>query len=638
MNEKRVDSVKLCSDIFKITTQLYQRYSFLEITKEEFQTLMKETVKNYMYSKQARRSKNPALFFERCLEHELYLKIGNLIQTKKEAVFIMEQFLNTEWMKNKVNRIMRLNAFGQFIENIHYEFDEPFCIYFLEQSETINDVLKFVLKRLKQDGTIPGLWENPNILLLVQTYSKLHHIPFKMQVKKQNPTFTESNLETTNITTMYLNELRRTPLLTKSEERELGFQILKGDQLAVKELIERNLRLVVSIATKFSKSNLSFLDLIQEGNLALVKAAERFDVTIDGAFSTYATSYITRYILRIVSKNKVDFYTPRYIIEQLVKYQQVDDKWKKNSNIPPTSEYLTEQLKLPEKQIKILVELLSRSVVSLNQTVSGDRSEELGNVISDPGEPLEEIVCQSCLQDDINRLCVNCLSSQEKNVVRLFGFNDVAIGKKLGLTRMRVGQLKTSAITKLRLSSLTDKLIDYVDDPDYGLQTLQTFRENQIKQPIIMSEVKVWLKKFGNLMALSQMNHTEELASTIEILLLNFQILMQDCGLSSSQIHKIQLHYFAAEKPMPYEQMANLCGCKKPTIGSSMYKISLSLSQPANYQKIRQYIRDYNEEIMKLQDYTNCMNRKKGNSNSQYADPFSHTDDVLETEKVFFKK
>ncbi|MCK5780766.1 MAG: sigma-70 family RNA polymerase sigma factor [Psychrilyobacter sp.] len=253
----------------------------------------------------------------------------------------------------------------------------------------------------------------------------------------------------------YLKEISHYPLLTRDEEVDVSKHILEGDTDAHETLITSNLRLVVSIAKNYTKLGVPIQDLIQEGNIGLMKAVEKFDYTMGRKFSTYATFWIKQSILRYISSNKGVIRYPVYIYDNLSKIKKFKAKYKSEYNSDPTIEVISENTELKVRDIKRYLRLDSVTFNSLEDSFG--EGGNLHGIIADENEFIEEkLIIKSDKQKLIDTL--NILGTKEKEIIIYrYGLldNEVltldALGKKLNLTRERIRQLQIRALNRLRI-------------------------------------------------------------------------------------------------------------------------------------------------------------------------------------------
>lgn len=268
---------------------------------------------------------------------------------------------------------------------------------------------------------------------------------------------------------MYLKEISKIPLLSAEEEIELAKRIEAGDEKAKLKLVESNLRLVVSIAKKYIGHGILFLDLIQEGNIGLIKAAEKFNHSKGYRFSTYATWWIRQAITRGIAEQSRTIRVPVYMIENINKLHQVEKRFNQNFGRNPTEEEIAEEMNLSVSRIKEIIDS-AKNTISLETPIGGEGEQEdtIGEFISDDNESLENEVCNSFLRNMILQLISN-LTEKEQTVIKLrFGLTGrkpmtlEQIGKELGLTRERIRQIESKSLKTLRKIKDCENLRDFL--------------------------------------------------------------------------------------------------------------------------------------------------------------------------------
>lgn len=265
---------------------------------------------------------------------------------------------------------------------------------------------------------------------------------------------------------LYLQQLTKLSLATHAQEKEFARRILEGDQEAREALIVANLRLVVSIAKKYTNRGLLFLDLIQEGNLGLLRSIEKFDYTMGYKFSTYSTWWIRQAITRALAEQSRVIRIPVHIMEIVNKVRKHIRMFVQEHGREPTQEELSAKVDIPIDRIEEVVRL-TQEPVSLEISVGNKEDTSLENYISnDDAVSPEEAVIDSLLRDQIGRV-LELLTEREQMVVKLrFGLDDgiprslEEIGRILGVTRERIRQVEEKALKKLRTNS-SPRLQDY---------------------------------------------------------------------------------------------------------------------------------------------------------------------------------
>ena len=269
---------------------------------------------------------------------------------------------------------------------------------------------------------------------------------------------------------MYLKEIGQIKLLTTDEETELADRVAEGDETAKAILAEANLRLVVSIAKRYVGRGMLFLDLIQEGNIGLMKAVEKFDVTKGYKFSTYATWWIRQAITRAIADQARTIRVPVHMVETINKLARIERQLTLELNREPTEEELSEKMGTTVEKIRDIYKI-SQEPVSLETPIGEEEDSHLGDFIPDETNMSpEDFAVNELLKDEISEVLLT-LTEREEKVIRLrFGLEDgrprtlEEVGQLFGVTRERIRQIEAKALRKLRHPSRSRKLKDYLDN------------------------------------------------------------------------------------------------------------------------------------------------------------------------------
>lgn len=268
---------------------------------------------------------------------------------------------------------------------------------------------------------------------------------------------------------MYLKEIGKVSLLTADEERELAIRMEQGDEEAKKKLCESNLRLVVSIAKRYLNRGLSFLDLIQEGNLGLIKAVDKFDYTKGYKFSTYATWWIRQAITRSIADQARTIRIPVHMVETINKLIRISRQLLQEYGREPTSEEIAKEMGITVEKVRE-IKKISQDPVSLETPIGEEEDSHLGDFIPDDDVPAPvDAAAYSMLKEQLMEV-LDTLSNREKKVLMLrFGLEDgrprtlEEVGKEFNVTRERIRQIEAKALRKLRHPSRSKKLKDYLE-------------------------------------------------------------------------------------------------------------------------------------------------------------------------------
>lgn len=268
---------------------------------------------------------------------------------------------------------------------------------------------------------------------------------------------------------MYLKEIGKVPLLTAEEEIELAKKMEQGDEDAKKRLAEANLRLVVSIAKRYVGRGMLFLDLIQEGNLGLIKAVEKFDYRKGYKFSTYATWWIRQAITRAIADQARTIRIPVHMVETINKLIRVSRQLLQELGREPTPEEIADEMDMSVERVREILKI-SQEPVSLETPIGEEEDSHLGDFIQDDNVPVPADAAAFTLLKEQLVEVLGTLTEREQKVLRLrFGLDDgrartlEEVGKEFNVTRERIRQIEAKALRKLRHPSRSRKLKDYLD-------------------------------------------------------------------------------------------------------------------------------------------------------------------------------
>ena len=286
----------------------------------------------------------------------------------------------------------------------------------------------------------------------------------------EDETALSSNVKINDSVRMYLKEIGRVPLLSADEEVNLALRIQQGDQEAKQELAEANLRLVVSIAKRYVGRGMQFLDLIQEGNMGLMKAVEKFDHTKGFKFSTYATWWIRQAITRAIADQARTIRIPVHMVETINKLVRLQRQLLQDLGREPTPEEIGAEMDLPTEKVREILKI-AQEPVSLETPIGEEDDSHLGDFIEDDNatSPAEH-TAYALLKEQLDEV-LEQLTDREENVLRLrFGLDKNGeirtleqVGQVFGVTRERIRQIEAKALRKLRHPSRSKQLKDFLD-------------------------------------------------------------------------------------------------------------------------------------------------------------------------------
>lgn len=302
----------------------------------------------------------------------------------------------------------------------------------------------------------------------------LKNLEDEINILPEDPDDIEALLQAEGITIddpvkIYLHEIGRVPLLTSEEESVLAERIAQGDEEAKQKLNESNLRLVVSIAKRYVGRGLLFLDLIQEGNLGLIKAVEKFDSTKGYKFSTYATWWIRQAITRAIADQARTIRIPVHMVETINRLSKTERAMVQELGRQPQADELAQELNMPVERVREIMKV-AMDPVSLEAPVGEEEDSHLGDFLADDDIPApSDVASQMLLKEELNEV-LSTLSDREAKVLRLrFGLDDgrtrtlEEVGREFRVTRERIRQIEAKALRKLRHPSRSKRLKDFLD-------------------------------------------------------------------------------------------------------------------------------------------------------------------------------
>ena len=330
----------------------------------------------------------------------------------------------------------------------------------------MSDILdEFEMKPEQMEKLYEAL-EEMNVDVIDEDAAKLEN---EETAKEELESAVPSNVSIDDPVRMYLKEIGKVPLLTAEEERELAIRMGEGDEVAKQKLAEANLRLVVSIAKRYVGRGMLFLDLIQEGNLGLIKAVEKFDYTKGYKFSTYATWWIRQAITRAIADQARTIRIPVHMVETINKLVRVSRQLLQEYGRDPLPEELAKEMNIPEEKVREILKI-AQEPVSLETPIGEEEDSHLGDFLPDEDAPAPaEAAAFTLLKEQLMDV-LDTLTPREMKVLKLrFGLEDgrartlEEVGKEFQVTRERIRQIEAKALRKLRHPSRSKKLRDYLE-------------------------------------------------------------------------------------------------------------------------------------------------------------------------------
>ena len=332
----------------------------------------------------------------------------------------------------------------------------------------INDALEDVDFDVEQVEKLYETLEGASIEI-VENYAPAIATEFPPVDEEMESALSAEGINIDDPVKVYLKEIGRVPLLTSEEEVDLAVRMSQGDPQARKRLSEANLRLVVSIAKRYVGRGMQFLDLIQEGNLGLIKAVEKFDHTKGFKFSTYATWWIRQAITRAIADQARTIRIPVHMVETINKVKKVSSQLLHKNGHEPTAEEIADEIDMSVDKVREIMRV-AQEPVSLETPIGEEEDSHLGDFIPDDEAPAPaDAASYTLLREQLGEV-LHTLTPREEKVLRLrFGLEDgrsrtlEEVGKEFNVTRERIRQIEAKALRKLRHPSRSKKLRDFLD-------------------------------------------------------------------------------------------------------------------------------------------------------------------------------
>ena len=365
-----------------------------------------------------------------------------------------EERLNELIEKGKLTHSLSAKDVGDVLEELQLENDEMDKFYEKLESNNIELAGENILVPL--DDLAPDAGELENI----------------EEITEEDIASTEAMVDTFSTddpVRMYLKEIGKIPLLTPEEETHLAMQMAEGNEDAKRRMAEANLRLVVSIAKRYVGRGLLFLDLIQEGNLGLIKAVEKFDYTKGYKFSTYATWWIRQAITRAIADQARTIRIPVHMVETIHKVSRVSRQLLQERGHEASADEIAEVIGMSPEKVREIMKI-AQDPVSLETPIGEEEDSHLGDFIPDDDSPAPaDAASYALLREQLSEV-LHTLTPREEHVLKLrFGLDDgrtrtlEEVGKEFNITRERIRQIEAKALRKLRHPSRSKRLKDYLD-------------------------------------------------------------------------------------------------------------------------------------------------------------------------------
>ncbi len=460
---------------------LMNNYAYLEISKDQFKAIVLNIIE-----KTKDEYDDSSIYYDFISDKIRFMflgKVKELINNPETQIDLINGFINTSFNDelNYESSIKYCENLSSFFELNNY-VPEVDVIQQLLDNGIFLKMIQFIVDKnykLIVSGKYFDYFNDYLIKMSIEAYCMINEIEITSTEEDDYALEKNSDID---IARLYLSELKKYKVLTRGEERDLFLRLKNGDTSVKKIIIERNLRLVVRIAKKYCKYGIEFLDLIQEGNIGLINAIDKFDINRNFKFSTYASLWITSSIYRSIPNKEKLIRLPMNAYEKNLKLKKAKEELEERLQRKPSLLEIANYMGVNVSEVK-KAEEIHTEVVSLNILIGPDQETELGELISNNDDLPDEIVSSRIEREDIINMLVECkLDSREIDVLLLrYGFDNEThtyddIAKRFSISRERVRQIELTALMKIRKSKTIKNFIDYAQNEGQSIENIQTYK------------------------------------------------------------------------------------------------------------------------------------------------------------------
>ena len=500
---RTMSSEQILKSLLFIIDAIYNKFTFANLSKQDYYNMVIKEIENTKSSFNS--DKNYVDYLKKIIESKMIEMIKTKLLDHNESIRILNNYIQITVKKtDDYNVIMKqIRAFNSFLEKYNYVPTPEVLIELINKNENLNDLIKIIFLKNKDmivSGDIEKLTDNNTLILLLEAYCLINNIEIKQS--EENNIYYDDDLKLTDSVKIYLREIGEYPLLSIEQQRDLALKILDGDNKARELFINSNLRLVVNVARRYIGNGLTFLDLIQEGNLGLITAVDKYDVKKGFNFSTYAIWWIRQAITKAIEYKGRTIRIAAHVYEKVQLYKKVFRNLELKLNREPTINEIADEMELSVSEVSDLQQL-QIDVVSINAIIEDEKRTELEDFIVSTDESPEDIATKENMKQDINNLLISCnLKPRERDILILrYGLDGkepmtlVEIGKIYNLTRERVRQIESNALKKIRKSNFVKRLVDYTESPTKSLLNIEMYRQIYKEDG---NSNRAFLRRFGD--------------------------------------------------------------------------------------------------------------------------------------------
>ena len=463
---QQLDSKQIYDLLLPIFNEIYSSFKFVNISAEDYYILVLNEITNS--KKTYKDNKNYVNFIKKRIIFLLSKKVKEMLFNPETSFTLLNNYVTQEFVNisNYTNVMKHFDNLSKFLDKYNYVLSPDLLIELITKNTNFNKMIEVIFNKFKIQiisGKAEELFDG-NLSLAIDTYCMINNIEISEIESTIQENYDVSESEDIDIINMYLKEIGEKPLLSTEQQRKLAKRVSEGDTKARKLFIESNLRLVVNVAKRYVGRNLSFLDLIQEGNIGLMKAVDKFDASKEYKFSTYATWWIREAITRAIENHSKTIRIPSYMTGTINKLNRIQKQLTLELNREPTEAELAKKMDITEDKVREIFKI-SQDPLSLETPIFQDDDLHLGDFLKDESSiSPEEYAINEVLKDEIEEvLCTLTPREQEVLILRFGLYGGTChtleeVGNMFGVTRERIRQIEANALIKLRHPSRLEKL------------------------------------------------------------------------------------------------------------------------------------------------------------------------------------
>lgn len=482
---QKMDGKKFSELLMPMLDNIYQSFQYIGISKKEYYSLVQKEITDT--KKELTESAAYPTFLEKRISFILNKKAEEYIINQNTSFNIINNYINQKMnqAKNYKTALKQFKQLDSFFSTHDFIPSQELIIELINKNEIFGNMTESILKHFYiqiTSGNMEKVLNNNSLIYIVETYCMLKNI--EIEENTLDMTVDKENNKIIDITDLYLKEIGKTALLSKEQEKELARKMAEGNEEARNQFTESNLKLVVDIAKNYLGRGLPFLDLIQEGNLGLIRATEKYDVNRGFKFSTYATWWIRQTIKKAIYEKRRNIKIPENIQMRLSQYSKVCNNLEIKLQREATISEIAEEMRTSVEKI-IELQAMQSDTISINKLISSDEDIELDQFIAADEKTPEEIAISNTLSSQIKQLFEDCqLKEKEIEIIKKrYGFNSKdpmtldELAKIYGVTRESIRQTEVKALKKIRNSKYIKAFAIYMQNPDEAIQNIEEFRE-----------------------------------------------------------------------------------------------------------------------------------------------------------------